>query len=148
MEWVAWLKRTCNLAPVIHIVQKIPENYCPIVTSGVVVQKIYPKMHHVLCINTHHDVTDLASHGMLRNTKTWIFWEQNITFLWNEKILKLYLKWHILRSYYFVVEVTFKICTKTSFSNSFLSNALPNLDSMFLQLWWRAVFINIGFKWN
>ena len=70
------------------------------------VQKIYSKMYFVSC--THHDVTDLVNHGMVKNTKTWISWEQNIIFLWNKKILNLYLKWHILRKYHFVAEVTFK----------------------------------------
>ena len=38
-------------------------------------------MHPVSCTNTHHDVTDLINHGMVKNTKTWIsredgtFWE-------------------------------------------------------------------------
>ena len=32
----------------------------------------------------------------------------NITFLQNKKILNLGLRWHILRSYHFVAEVTFK----------------------------------------
>ena len=62
---------------------------------------------HVL-INTHHDVTDLVNNGMVKNAKTWLSGEQNITFLWNKKILNLYLSWHILRSYCFVAEVTFK----------------------------------------
>ena len=36
--------------------------------------------------NTHHDVTDLVNHGMVWNTKTWISWEWNKTFLQNKKI--------------------------------------------------------------
>ena len=44
---------------------------------------------------------------MVEKTKTWISWEQNLTFLQNEKILNLYLRWHISRSYHFVAEVTF-----------------------------------------
>ena len=44
---------------------------------------------------------------MVKNTKTWIFWEFNITFLWNKKILNLCLRWHNLRSYCFAVQVTF-----------------------------------------
>ena len=24
------------------------------------------------CTNTHHDVTDLVNHGIVKNTKTWI----------------------------------------------------------------------------
>ena len=71
------------------------------------IQKIYSKMHLVSCTNTHRDVTDLVNHGMVKNTKTWISWEWNITFLRNKKILNLCLRWHILRSYRFVAEVTF-----------------------------------------
>ena len=66
------------------------------------------KKHPVSFTNTHDDVTDLVNHGMVKSTKTWICWERNITFLRNKKILNLYLRWHILRSYYFVAEVTFK----------------------------------------
>ena len=70
-------------------------------------QKIWSKMHLVSCANTHHDITDFVDLGMVRNTKTWISWERNITFLRNEEILNLCLRWHILRSYCFVAEVTF-----------------------------------------
>ena len=73
----------------------------------VLVQKIYSKMQPVSCTNTLHDVTDLLNHGMVKNTRTGISWEQNITFLRNKKILNLCLKWHILKSYRFVAEVTF-----------------------------------------
>ena len=65
-------------------------------------------MHLISCTNTHRDVTDLVNHGMVKNTKTWISWERNIIFLRNKKILNLCFRWHILRSYCFVVEVTFK----------------------------------------
>ena len=69
-------------------------------------------MHPVSCTNTHHDVTDLVNHGMVKNTKTLISQERNIAFLWNKKILDLCLRWHILRSYCFVAEVTlrWKMC--------------------------------------
>ena len=106
-------------------VQKITENYCPcllclliyfyiyinwssLVTSWVVVQKIYSKMYLVSCTNTHRDMTDSVNHGMAKNIKTSISWEQNTIFPRNEKILNLCLRWHILRSYHFVAEVTFK----------------------------------------
>ena len=72
------------------------------------VQKIYSKMHLVSCTNTHRDVTDLVNHGMVKNTKTWISWERNIIFLRNLNILNLCFRWHILSSYRFVGEVTFK----------------------------------------
>ena len=45
---------------------------------------------------------------MVRNTKNWKSWEQNIIFLQNKKILNLCFRWHILRSCHFVAEVTFK----------------------------------------
>ena len=37
------------------------------------------KMHPVSCTNTHHDVTDFVNHGMVKNTKTWISWEHNLS---------------------------------------------------------------------
>ena len=70
------------------------------------VQKIYSKMHPVSCTNTHHDITDLVNYGIVKNTKTWISQERNITFLWNIKVLHLCLRWHILRSYCSAEEVT------------------------------------------
>ena len=79
-----------------------------LVTLWLVVQKIYSKMQPVSCTDTHHEVTDLVNHRIVENTKTWISWEWNITFLQNKKILNLCLKWHILRDYHFVAEVTFK----------------------------------------
>ena len=83
-------------------------NWLCSVTSLVVVQKVYSKMCLVSCSNTHCDITDSVNHGIVKNTKTYISWERNIIFLRNKKILNLYLRWHILRSYHFVVEVTFK----------------------------------------
>ena len=43
-------------------------------------------MHTATCSNTHHDVTDFINLGMVKNTKTWLPWERNITFLRNKKI--------------------------------------------------------------
>ena len=76
-------------------------------TSWFVVQKTYSKMHLVSCTNTHCDVTNLVNHRMVKNTKTWISWERNIIFVLNKKILNLCFRWHLLRSYHFVAEVTF-----------------------------------------
>ena len=81
-------------------------------------------MHPVSCTNTHHDVTDLVNNGMVKNTKTWIPRERNTTFLWKKKFPYLCLRWHILRSYRFVAEVTFKTNPRschpfTKFQNSF-----------------------------
>ena len=60
-------------------------------------------MHLVSGTNTHHDVTDFVNHGMVKNTKTWLHEEWNITFPQNKKILEMYLRWKFLRSYCFVV---------------------------------------------
>ena len=110
-----------------------------LVTSWVVVQKICAKMHLVSCTNTRHNVTYLVNNGMVKNTKTSITWERNITFLQNKKILNLCFRWHILTSYDLVVEVTFNVkatnnwdifkpCFKwnTFYSISFLRD--PNLQ--------------------
>ena len=69
-------------------------------------------MHPVLCTNTHHDIIDLENHGKVRYTKTWISWKRNIIFLRNKKFFNLCLRWHILRSYRFLVEVTFELFKK------------------------------------
>ena len=61
----------------------------------------------VSCTNTHHEVTDLVNHGMVKNTETWISRERNITLLQNEKNLNLCFRWQFLRSYRFVAELTF-----------------------------------------
>ena len=82
-------------------------NWPSLVTSWVVVQKKSSKMYLVSFTNSHCDVTDTVIHGMVKNTKPWISWERNISFLWNQKILNLCHRWHNLRSYCFVAEVTF-----------------------------------------
>ena len=64
----------------------LSSNWPSLVTSWNVVQKIYSKIHLVSCTNTHRDVTDLVNHGKVKNTKTWISWERNVTFLRNKKI--------------------------------------------------------------
>ena len=69
---------------------------------------IYPKMHPILLTNTRHDVIDLVKHRMVENIKTLVSWQQNIALLKNKKIHNMCLEWPILRSYRFVMEVTFK----------------------------------------
>ena len=79
VEQVAKLKKTWNLTPVLQIVQKIPENYCPCLYLSVgqvwwlnemwFKRYIYSKIQLVSCTNTHHDATDLVNHGMVKNTK-------------------------------------------------------------------------------
>ena len=106
---------TWNLDPVLKFSKDsrkllplhISINWPSLVGYWVVVQKIYSKMHPASCTNTYHDVTDLVNHRMVKNTKTWISLERNIMFLRNKKIPNLCLRWPLLRSYYFVVEVTF-----------------------------------------
>ena len=60
---------------------------------------------HPVHNNIRHDVTDLVNHGMVKNTKAYISRELIYE---TKKILNLCLRWHILRSYHFVVKVTFK----------------------------------------
>ena len=100
-----------------QIVQKIPENYCPCLYLSTTQVwwlnelgfKRYIQKYTVSWINTHYDVTDLVNHRIIKNTKTWIPKEREKKyFLRNNKILNQCLRWHILRSYPFVVEVTFK----------------------------------------
>ena len=74
-------------------------NWSSLVTSWVVVQKIYSKMHLVSCTNTHCDITDLVNDGIVKNTKTWISSERDIIFLCNKKILNPCFRWHILLSF-------------------------------------------------
>ena len=77
MEQGAKLKRTWNLAPVVQIVQKIPEHLCPRLYLSIdqvwllneLWLKKYSQMHLVLCTSTHHDVTDLVNHVMVTNRK-------------------------------------------------------------------------------
>ena len=44
-------------------------------------------MHPVSCSNTHHDDTDLLNYKIVKNAKTWIYWECNLTFHQNKKAL-------------------------------------------------------------
>ena len=77
LEQVAKLKRIWNLAPVLQVVQKFPENYClayinqlPKFSDLISCRsKEFSKMHLVSCTNTHHDVTDLVNHEMVKTQK-------------------------------------------------------------------------------
>ena len=84
--------------------------------------KKYLKIHLAPCTNTHQNITGFVNHGVFKTTKTWIFWEQNITFLQNKKVLNLCLRWHILRNYCFLVEVIFNNSVNYSINNSSLSS--------------------------
>ena len=87
-------------------------NWWSLVTLWVVVQKIYSNLHPASCTITHHDVTDFINHEMIKNTKTWIYWERNVPLLRNKRILNLHLRWHILGSYHFTVEKIFSTVGK------------------------------------
>ena len=102
-------------------------NWPSLVTSRVVVQNIYSKMYLVSYTNTHRDVTDPVNHGIFKNAKTWISWQRNMIFLRNKKILNLCLRWHILRSYCFVVEVNFYSLIKKKLLNRVLLNFLDSI---------------------
>ena len=110
-------------------------NWLSLVTSWVLVQKIYSKMYLVSCTNTPCDITDLVNHGKVRNTKTWISCKPNIIFLQNKIILNLCLRWNILRSYHFVVEVTFKVYDITNCLNkNLITHKYNNAKGMTLKL--------------
>ena len=128
MEQIAKLKRTCNIGPDLQIVQKIPESYCPclyLVTGQVsLLHELWLQRYIQKCILFHVLILIMTSQiwqitGWLKNTKTWMSWERNITFLRNKKILNLDLRWHILRSYHFVTEVTFKDIKESNFFFNF-----------------------------
>ena len=101
-------------------------NWPSLVISWVVVQKIYSKMYLISCTNSHRDVTDSVNHGMAKNTKTWISWKRNIIFLRNKKILNRCLRWHTLRSYHFVADVTFNLLSNQLLGKSCPCNRLCN----------------------
>ena len=125
MGLVAKLKRTWNLASVSQIVQQITENYCTCLylSIGQVwwLHDLWFKRYIQKCTLSHALVTDLVNHGMVKNTKTWISWEWNIS-LRNKKILNLCFRWHILRSYRFVAELTFKQSSKCVLQQGVLRN--------------------------
>ena len=46
---------------------------------------IKSKLHPVSCNNTHHDVTDLVNHGMVKNKKNWNILRTEHNFLTKQK---------------------------------------------------------------
>ena len=92
-------------------------NWPSLVTSWFVVQKIFKNAPCFM-------VTDLVNHGMAKTSKTWISWEWNIIFLRNKKIVNLCFRWHILRSYRFVMEVTFKVVSFTVVAKYFWASRI------------------------
>ena len=92
---------------------------------------MYSKMRPVSCTNTYHDVTDLVTHGKVKNTKTWTSWEPNINFSRNKKIINLCLRSHILRSDHFVSEVIFNI---------WFSMLRSTHRKWYLKMWYLKIF--------
>ena len=79
------MKRTRNVAPVLQIVEEIPQTYYPCLYPAAYIYQLARfgdlmscgsedifKMHPVSCTNTHHDVADLLNHGMVKNTKVYM----------------------------------------------------------------------------
>ena len=111
------MKRAWNLAPVLQIVETIPENYCSssYLSIGQVLwlNELWLKRYIQKCTLSYVLILIMTlqtwvNHGMVKNTKTWKSWKRNIIVLQNKKILNLRLRWHILRSYCFLTELTFK----------------------------------------
>ena len=73
---VTKLERAWNLALVLQIVQKNSQKYFPCLYLSidqvwwVNESWIFSKMLPVSCTNTHHDVTHLVNHGMVKDTKS------------------------------------------------------------------------------
>ena len=91
-------------------------------------------MHPVSTTNTHHDFTDFVDLRMVKNTQTWISWDRNIAFLWNEKILNLSIRWQILTIYCFVTEVIFKSLVKL-LANCTCNHRIPRTNHIFYIRW-------------
>ena len=125
MEQVATLKRTWYVALVLQIAQKNS-------------WKLFLKLTLVISINYPSFVNDLVNHGMVKNTKTWISRERNITFLKNKKILKLCLRWHILRNYRFLAQVTFNNNRKKTVQTILNVNRKNNATIFFFFFFWCA----------
>ena len=146
---------TKNVAPVCSwklLLLLISINWPNLVTEWVVVQKCsacgskkYSKMHPVSCTDTHHNVTDFVSHGMVKNTKTWISWKRNIFSLRNKK--------NSFLAYYNVGRVTSSIF-KLLFCVCLVSNYDLNLFILkpfyFMLGYWRnrCVLLWSVFIWN
>ena len=114
MEQVAKFKRAWNFAPVLQIVRKFPEKYSPCLylwidhvwlVNELWFKRYHSKMHRLIYyyLSWHH-----------RFVKSWDSWKyksldiSRMEHNFSMKKINLCLRWHILRSYCFVVEITFK----------------------------------------
>ena len=76
LEQVAKLKKTyihgTYLVPVLQIIQKIPENYCPCLYLSIGHELWFKRSIQKCTIPNHQHVVviDLVNHGMVKNTKT------------------------------------------------------------------------------
>ena len=58
--------------------------------------------------NTYHDIKNLVNHGIVIKLKNLNILRTEHKFAMKQKKFNLCLRWHILRSYHSVAEVTFK----------------------------------------
>ena len=139
-----------NLAPVLHIVQKITENYCPwlYLSTGLV------WWHHELQFKRFIQKRTL-SRVLIPIATSLIWWimewlkiqkpeyleNGNIIFLQNKKILNLYFRWHILRSYRLGAEETFNnfLFDRWDLSHFFVSSENPINLIFFIKISWFIV---------
>ena len=76
-----------------QIISRLQKNAdAKVVLSISCCQKWNLRRHLGSCTNTYHDIKNLVKY-MVKNKKTSVSWEQNITFLSNKKILNLCLRW-------------------------------------------------------
>ena len=96
------------------------------------------------CTYTNYETTDLLNHTIVKNTKTLISWEWNVTF-YKTKILHLCLKWHILRSYRFVADATLKDyiwhLTNNDYQHLIMKYRCKNKDTITIHLSIICLFI-------
>ena len=61
------------------------------------IQKMYSRMFSTSCCTMYHVIATVEDNEMVWN---WISQEQNMTFSWNKRIFKLYLKEYFYRHYF------------------------------------------------
>ena len=97
IEQVAKLKKAWNLAPVLQILQKISEKYCPCLYLSIdqvwLVNDLWFKRYVEKCTLPHVLILIMMSQiymenqEIVKNTKTRICQKQNITFFETKKFL-------------------------------------------------------------
>ena len=98
-------------------------------------------LSHVLILI---DITDLVNHGMVKNAITWISREENITCLWNKKILDLCLEWYI----YFILIVLRYYSQIVHRSKTYLKDLTENKWSYFSEISRCVTGRSKGGHWN